>query len=369
MKEGKYFNYDYLKQVREIPLFFMASFFKTKRIRNPKRILIINPCLIGDIAASLPAIRAYIKKRKYAKIDIMVPLPMKSVLEKVKGINKVYVTKSAINRKIENIKIPNQEMDELMRNHYDSVLVIRMSEEAYDVLKKIKTRNIKISPFKFLKYALHLSKVLFDEGKRKQYQKANFEWIGERYTDMKFNDIFNFSKKDYAEIKKIPEMRGREKKIIIHAGRGWKKSWESKKWVELVSRINKMGNYKFIFIGGDKKEEREFIKIQNSLNFRIYSLIKKINLAQLLLIMRSSNYFIGIDSGPRNIAHLADLRSIGLLGPGPKHFMPTNKKDIIINKSDCRCTHLFCLKRKECMKKISVNDVFEAFQKLEGKGK
>ena len=32
----------------------------------------------------------------------------------------------------------------------------------------------------------------------------------------KFNEIFNFKESDYKKIKKLPEMRGLEKKVLIH---------------------------------------------------------------------------------------------------------------------------------------------------------
>lgn len=94
-------------------------------------------------------------------------------------------------------------------------------------------------------------------------------------------------------------MKGRDKKILIHTGSGWKlKLWGNEKWVELLNRINKLGNFRFIFIGADNQEEEDFKEIQKNLNFNIYSLIKKVDLKELILLMRFSDYFIGIDSGP-----------------------------------------------------------------------
>lgn len=159
-------------------------------------------------------------------------------------------------------------------------------------------------------------------------------------------------------------MKTEEKKVIIHTGSGWQvKLWENEKWIELLKKVNKLGKFRFIFIG-TKKEKQDYEKIKKKLNFKTYSLIEKVDIKELMLVLRASDYFIGIDAGPRNMAHLADLRSVNLLGPGPKQFMPLDKRDIVIDKSNCRCTHLFCYKRKTCMQKINVNDVFEGFKKL-----
>ncbi|MBI1805056.1 MAG: hypothetical protein HY033_08860 [Ignavibacteriae bacterium] len=79
--------------------------------------------------------------------------------------------------------------------------------------------------------------------------------------------------------------------------------------------------------------------------------------------MRTSDYFIGIDSGPRNLAHLADLRSVSLLGTAPKNFMPLNKEDIVIDKFTCRCKSFYYLHRVSHAK-ISVEEVFDGFRRL-----
>ncbi len=80
--------------------------------------------------------------------------------------------------------------------------------------------------------------------------------------------------------------------------------------------------------------------------------------------MRLSDYFIGIDSGPRNMAHLADLRSITLLGPAPKNFMPVNIADVVIDKFTCRCKSLFYFHKVSAIHKISADEVVEGFKGL-----
>jgi ADP-heptose:LPS heptosyltransferase len=356
-------NYDYLKQIVEIPLLFIVNFKKKKIDAKPKKILIVNTCLIGDITASLSAMRKFIRK-KDSITDVIVPSPMKEIIERVKGVNKVYIARSVSERVIEKIKISNQELKELKRNNYDLVLVIRLSKDAYYLLKEVNFKSINSSPISYTKYILHLLRKIIYKGKVKQYRDVNFEWVGEDSEELTFEEIFKINQEDYKKILQFPEMKGNEKKIIIHAASGWQKHWDIKKWVELVKKINKLGNYKFIFIGGSKEEQEDFEKIKKKIPFKVCSLIKKVNLLELLLIMRVSNYFIGIDSGPRNMAHLADLRSVSLIGPGPKHFMPLNNKDIVVDKSKCHCTQLFCFKGGICMKEICVSDVYEGFKKL-----
>ncbi|MEK6885360.1 MAG: glycosyltransferase family 9 protein [Nanoarchaeota archaeon] len=359
----KRIHFDYIKQVTEIPRLFFIELFKKNKEVNAKKILIINTALIGDILVSFPAISQFIKNNKSAQIDLMVTSPIKPLAEKIRGVSKVYGTKSISNRGIETSSTL-KERKNLLKTHYDLVIVLRLSKEAYNLLKKLRFKSIKTTLKSYTKYVSYISKKNTIEPV-KQVKQFFFEALEEKPKNVDFEEIFNFTKKDYKNMPKMPVMAGKSKKIIIHTGSGWVlKHWDNQRWIELLKKINQLGNFNFIFIGADNQEETDFKIIQKGLNFEIYSLIRKINLRELMMIMRKSDYFIGIDSGPRNMAHLADLRSVSLLGPGPRIFMPDNKKDIVINKSNCKCTASFCLKKETCMQKIAVEDVFEGFKKL-----
>lgn len=357
-------NYSYLNILKEIPLLIKLEAKnrnKEKDIR-PKSILIINTCLIGDFIASLPALRYFIKKNKI-KVDLVVSPLIKTLAEHIKGVKKVFIAKSIYERDIE--KKENKENKEPGLKEYDLVLIMRLSGESYNFLKKVEFKSMKSYLGPYLKYTFHLIKRLIIKGRVKQWREINFEIINEKkIRNLKFEEIFEFQKSYYNKIKKMSEMKGTSKKIIVHTGSGWNvKLWSNQNWVNLLKKLNKIGNFKFIFIGS-KKEKKDFEKIQKRLNFKIYSLANKISLKDLLLVMRISDYFIGVDSGPRHMAHLVDLPSVCLLGPGPKYFMPINPRDIVLDKSNCRCTNLFCYKRETCVQKIGVDEVFQGFKKL-----
>jgi ADP-heptose:LPS heptosyltransferase len=93
-------------------------------------------------------------------------------------------------------------------------------------------------------------------------------------------------------------------------------------------------------------------------------LINTVDLKTTLLVMRLSNYFIGIDSGPRNMAHLADLRSICFLAPAPRNFMPVNTDDIVIDKFTCRCKSLYYFHKVSALTTLSAEEVVNSFKIL-----
>ena len=257
------------------------------------------------------------------------------------------------------------ERDELLRTNYDLVIVLRLSKDAYKLLKEIKYKAIQTTFKSYTKYVREMATKNTTEPV-KQVKDFYFEALDEKIRNVSFKDMMDIKASDYDKIRALDEMQGKSKKVIIHTGSGWVlKHLENEKWIEILKRINKLGDFKFVFIGGEKIEEEDFNFIQKNLDFKIYSLIGKIDIKDLFYVMRVSDYFIGIDSGPRNMAHVADLRSISILGPGTRLFMPFKKIDIVINKSNCNfCSNSYCLKKITCIEKITVDDVFFAFKKL-----
>jgi ADP-heptose:LPS heptosyltransferase len=354
-------NYDYLKIFSEIPFLLKLAIIRNKPVKEIKRVLIVNTCLIGDFIVSTPAIREFIKKNK-VKADLMVSPPVQKIAERIKGVGKVFAIKSVYNRDLEkSFKEKEENFEE-----YDLILIMRISEGAYKQIKRIKFKKIKTYSKQYFSFGFHLIKKIFLKAPIKQWREINFEIIGQKDNNLPFKEIFGIKIKDYRLIEKLK--LGKEKKIIIHTGSGWKiKFLGNSKWIEVIKRINATGKFKFIFVGATQDEKKDFESISKKLNFEVYSLIGKIDLLTLLLLMKKSDYFIGVDSGPRNMAHIVDLPSICLLGPGPKNFMPLNKRDIVIDKSNCICTNLFCYRRKTCMQQISTEEIIEGFKKLSKK--
>ncbi len=354
-------NVEYLGTFKEIALLFKLIMLKKfkKLNKNPKRILIINSITIGDFMVSLHALKYFIDKNN-AKVDLMVSPPVKPLAKRIVGVRTVFTAKSLCNRKTEQVRTSQKKFPS-----YDFVLVMRISEDAYNILKKIKFKSIKSYLGPYIRYGLHLAGNLSNKDTVKQIRELNFEIIGEKeISKLDFDKIFKFSKSDYKKIEKLKLFKKKNKKIVIHTGSGWPvKLWDNNKWVKLLNKINELDNFQFIFVGANGEEKKHYNHIRKKVDFKLYSLIQKLDLKDLTLFMKNCDYFIGIDSGPRHIAHLIDLPSINLLGPGAKIFKPTNKGDIVIDKSNCKCVSLFCYHTKTCMEKITVNDVFKAFKK------
>jgi ADP-heptose:LPS heptosyltransferase len=362
-------NYGDLKIAKEIfPLLkirlkIIKNIFLNRKVPNKGRILVLDTCLIGDFLSYLPALRTYTKKNDIT-FDILVSPTVKPLAEKVKGVNRVFVAKSSYNRNTEQ-NTPEQQS---IPQEYDLIIVLRLSQAVYDLIKNIKCKGIITSDIVFLKYIFHLAKNSLLKKEIKQSSDTIFETLGikEVNKNSELYDLFNFNGSDYDFFERILEMKGTDKKILIHTGSGWKvKLWKNENWAELLKMINELGKFRFIFIGRTEEEKRAFENIQENLNFKVYSLIDKVDLKELFLIMKKSDYFIGVDSGPRNLAHYANLRRISLLNPAAvKNFMPFSEKDIVIEKPHRLPANLFDFNKRSNMEKISTEEVLESFKKL-----
>ena len=356
-------NRSEMKLGNEIPLLLklrLKNLFK-RNVKAEGRTLVINTCIIGDFLATLPALRTYIESTGRS-VDLVVSPPLKHLAEAIRGVDHVFTARSVWDRLIEHAggnKAPGGE--------YAHVQLLRTSPDADSLLKRIKYSSLGTYEGPYFKYIVHLVKSILFKTPLKQWREVSYEFVGLKEPARRpgFEDIFGFSEIDISAAAALPELSGGEKKVLIHSGSGWHiKLWENAKWADLLRKIHGSGNYKIIFIGSGAFEEASFNQIRDSLDFKIYSLVNKIDIGTTMLVMRLCDYFIGIDSGPRNMAHLADLRSITLLGPAPNNFMPVNPDDIVINKFDCRCKSLFYLHKISGMQKISADEVFENFRKL-----
>ncbi len=359
----RYINPEEFKVGGEIPLLLKLRlkhlFVKTASATD--RILIIDTCIIGDFIATIPALRLFIRSTD-KEVDLMVSPPLKSIAESIKGVHSVFTANSIYNRRNE-----IQAEQESLPREYEEVLVLRISPHACELLKHIRYSKLITYDVVLLKYFGHLLWNISRKKPVRQWREVNFEMIGreEPKNITQFDEMIGGSAAEYDHVRDLLDGMGSGTRVIIHTGSGWHvKLWENEKWIRTIEQINRLGEFEFIFVGQGELEARTFHDIQRRLDFKVHSLVNTVDLKTTLLIMRLSDYFIGIDSGPRNMAHFADLRSVTLLGPAPKNFMPVNKADIVIDKFTCRCKSLFYFHSVSAIHTISPDEVVAGFKKL-----
>jgi ADP-heptose:LPS heptosyltransferase len=354
-------NYAEFTIVKEIPPMLKLRCRRANKnvSTETKRMLVIDTSLIGDFLATLPALSTFLVEHE-TKADLIVSPAVLSLAKRLRGIRRVFSAKSAYNRKIEE-RVENAELEK----EYDALVALRIGAQAYAMIRGIRYRKLVSYDKAYFKFFGHMVKNNVLLGKPvKQWRDINFAILGLKPRHVSAEQIF-----DFTEDERIALPGTNKKKLLIHTGSGWRgKLWQNKNWIALLQKIfdgekNRICVCDIIFIGGTAEEQASYEEISGKLPFKTYSLIGKADLKTLFLIMRSADCFIGVDSGPRNLAHIADLRSITLLGPGGKDFLPENKNDIWIDKSSPRATGI--LSFGDDMEKITPDEVYDAFLRLE----
>jgi ADP-heptose:LPS heptosyltransferase len=121
----------------------------------------------------------------------------------------------------------------------------------------------------------------------------------------------------------------------------------------LINKIKSDGRA-VILVGASNDEGR----FENAIDLR-----GKLTLPQLACLIKKTGLFIGLDSGPANIAAALNVRSVIICSGTniPQQWIPNNSNvRFIFKDTACKpCGLKVCTKNKhECMEQISVNDVF-----------
>jgi len=147
------------------------------------------------------------------------------------------------------------------------------------------------------------------------------------------------------------------------------RAWPLSKFIELTRRLQHLYD-PYIFILGSKRESKkasEFDSVFSS-NRKIKNLVGKTTISEVMAILKSSDLFIGNDSGLLHIANLFKVPSIGIFGStSPRQVLSAEDNCIpIIKNFPCQPCYfhqpLFnhkCPYSYRCLDSISVADVIE----------
>ncbi len=140
------FNREYFNIWQEAALGGIIELTKRTRDYKNNKILIVIPCLIGEFASAAAALSFFIAENKDKKVDLLVSPALKSLAERLKGVNEVFVVEKINEKK-------NFEP-------YEKIIIMRMNKGAYRIVRNISAGEIKTTLFAGLKYVAHLTKNL-----------------------------------------------------------------------------------------------------------------------------------------------------------------------------------------------------------------
>jgi ADP-heptose:LPS heptosyltransferase len=152
------------------------------------------------------------------------------------------------------------------------------------------------------------------------------------------------------------------KQIIVHTRGGSKyKRWQTAKWIELCRRLSERGQ---VWLVGTQGESEDLARIAASAGKGTGVCITP-TLQELITKLSKSDVFVGLDSGPANIASMLDKPAVVLFGPGVVHlYRPISRFSVALagrNMRQCSpCVQKFCSYNTcICLAEISVDKVVE----------
>jgi len=336
------------------------------------KIIIISLSGAGDVLMATPMIRGLRKRFSDAEIDVLVMQGKitKELLENNKDINKIIYFDFMKNGIVKSLKFCSR----LRRRRYDlSITTYPQARLHYSVVSRIIGAKKRIG-FHYETHKLYWNNLFFTE-----LVKENFN---QHVVDNNLNILGLFGAGDKSKIKiKLKKenilfadnyfRKNRIKKaVVIHPGSGTTKNfilkrWDKDKFAELCRRIDR----KIILVGGEDENylKEEIIKKSGKIaNKEIFNLNENIN--NTAAVIKKSGLVISNDSIIAHLGAAVNAKVIGIFGPTSwKNSGPyTNKKIIIDKSSGEKYRHGSKGINKEqagSLKKISVDDVYEAFKK------
>jgi ADP-heptose:LPS heptosyltransferase len=153
--------------------------------------------------------------------------------------------------------------------------------------------------------------------------------------------------------------------VLIHVGGGWEfKRWGEEKWASLIGRLISSGRKAVVIGAAQEKEILEGIRgmlgssIEEGLTFRTTSL------QELIALVSACELFVGLDSGPMNLAVCLGKPVVALFGPGDSTmWYPYHSRESLVHHAEkfpCNpCDQSFCrFPKHSCMNDIDVEEVF-----------
>lgn len=342
-------------------VFFPVKLFQKAPPSNPAKILVVRLDHIGDFVCTTPVFRNLKRKFPDAKITVLVNSASKELAYRDPDIDKVitfspfYLKRGdgsssfkALMRIVRDIKNIGFDLGVEPRGDLLSIAVMWLGRVKYRV-------GYGITGGGFL---------LHREGR---YDK-NTHVIDRNLSLLKDMGIsaedktpaVYFNEKDEDEVERLLRPLHGDGIVVIHPFAGAKaKEWSRENFQKVIEYLKNSG--RDVILVGSKDD--------NGLFRGVNDLRGKLTLPQLACLIKKTGSFIGLDSGPANIAAALNVPSVIICSGTnvPQLWLPNSPNARFIYKDvGCKpCGMKVCPKvRHECMDQITPEEVFDKFKEI-----
>ena len=308
---------------------------------------------LGDLIWQLPYIKA-ISDHHNQKIDLVVreKTQAKNILKDIKHINLINYNnfRKGIFYWIDVLKL----IKIFLLNKYTHVYILDKVNKPAIAAKLSGVKNIIGPGIGNQKKWLTVEKFLTSEDWNLSYSEQSQKLLS--IHSIKLDSIYpeieintERFEKDHADLL----IKGKKISFGIDSFEDYK-IWFEEYFIELADKLyeKKIFDYIYLICGPDKSYLADNI-IKNSKRSYFINCSKK-DLGGIILALKNSNFLVGNNSGPLNLAAALNVRSFGLIANDPVDELKFSKIDIITpqNYDNIRC------REREGMRKLSVERVF-----------
>jgi len=333
-------------------------------------ILVIKMSAIGDVILSVPSLRAIRAKYPNAVIKVLVGIQSREILDGCPYVNELIVCDlkgrdkgmlglwklgKLLRKSCFDIAI---DLQNSKKSHILSALSLAALRYGYDnrkssflLNKKIKDDAPYLDPIEHQSRTLKLAGVKLEDRSLHLWPSGSDEEAARKF----LSD--NWVKPEQALVG-----------INIRASGRWvTKNWPASSIAALSDRLAKELNIRVVLTGA--AEDAEFANhILKETRSKPIIAVGRTSITELACLMKRFSVFLTPDSAPMHIASAVGVPFVALFGPTDpaRHIASRSGNCVVIYKADeLKCIPCYsptCMKNFLCMKKITVDEVFDAMR-------
>lgn len=344
------------------------------------KILIVKLSAIGDVIHTLPALNAIRKQYPDAHITWLVEEAAYGVIKGHKALDRIIISKRKTWLKglagrscLKNSREACSFIKELRGTQYDLILDFQALLKS-GVLIWLARGGRKIGFDKGMEHQEH-SYIFLNERVLPVDMEIHaltrgmllLETIGISSYDVKYNIYISDKDRDVAnDLLMKHGIKRPDLLVAINPMAKWAtKLWDNLKFSNLADRLIEQANADVIFTGS--REDSEAIEdIISNMKTRAVNLAGRTDLKTLAALYEKASIVVSTDTGPMHLAAATGTPVVAIFGPtAPWRTGPFGEGHKII-RVGLECSP--CFKRQcntiDCMKQITVNQVFDAAKRL-----
>ena len=322
---------------------------------NKKICIVYTHHKLGDLIWQLPYIKA-ISIHHNKKIDLIVrkKTQAKNILKDLNHINKIFYNnfRKGFFYWVDVIKI----MKIYFQNKYEYVYILDKVNKPAIAAKFLGIKNIIGPGIGNQKRWLTINNFLTDNDWKNTYSEQSQKLL--KINSIKLDNPYPEIEIDTSEFEnRNLDLLLKGKKIAFGVDSFEEyKIWYEEYFVELANLLfeKKLFDYIYLICGPDKSYIAE--KIINLSQKKFFINCSQKDLTGVILALKNSDFFVGNNSGPLNLAAALNINSFGLIANDPINELKYSKIKIL-RPDDLSDNHR--LREREGMKKLTPKKVFE----------